>query len=51
MTRLLQKRFGELPEQVGARLRGASLDQLESWADGLLDAARLDDVFNGAAHS
>ncbi len=49
LTRLLQKRFGQLPEQIGARLRDASPEQRESWAECLLDAAGLDDVFEGAA--
>jgi hypothetical protein len=44
LSHFLQKRFGELPESVCARLRDASLDELESWRDGLLDAANLDDV-------
>ena len=51
LMRLLQKRFGQLPDQVGARLRDASPEQLESWAECLLDAADLDAVFNGAVHS
>ena len=51
LARLLQKRFGQLPDQIGARLRDASPEQLESWAECLLDAADLDAVFNGAVHS
>ena len=30
---------------VGARLGGASEADLEAWADNVLDAATLDDVF------
>jgi hypothetical protein len=45
MARLLRKRFGELSEPVRTRLRNASLEQLETWTDRLLDAGSLDEVF------
>jgi len=44
LARLVEKRFGELPEQVRERLRSASLEQLESWTECLMDAASLDEV-------
>ena len=45
LERLLRRRFGALPPTVGARLGGASTADLESWADRVLDAATLDEVF------
>ena len=45
LERLLFRRFGELPQAVGARLGGAAEAELEAWADRVLDAATLDDVF------
>ena len=44
LSRLVEKRFGELPALVGTRLRTASLEELESWTDALMDATSLDDV-------
>jgi predicted transposase YdaD len=46
LTRLLEKRFGELPVQICTRLREASLDELESWTECLLDAASLEEVIS-----
>ena len=45
LERLLFRRFGELPPRVGARLGGAAEAELEAWADNVLDAATLDEVF------
>jgi hypothetical protein len=45
LERLLIKRFGLLPEEVRSRLRNATLEQIETWADRVLDAKTLDDVF------
>jgi flagellar biosynthesis/type III secretory pathway protein FliH len=45
VQRLLTRRFGPLPEWVQARLRSASSEELETWADRVLDATRLEDVF------
>ena len=44
LRRLLARRFGELPAWADARLGGASEAELETWADRVLDAARLEDV-------
>jgi len=46
LIRQLQKRFGELPDSVRAHLRNAQPDQLEHWAERLLDVASLNDLFN-----
>ena len=45
LERLLLRRFGELPPAISAQLGGASEADLEAWADNVLDAATLDEVF------
>lgn len=45
LERLLRRRFGALPPTVGTRLGEASVTDLEAWADNVLDAATLDEVF------
>ena len=45
LERLLRRRFGLLPPAVAARLSRASAGEIEAWADNVLDAATLDDVF------
>jgi len=45
LRRQLGRRFGPLPEWVEARLSQATTDQLEHWADRILDADSLDAVF------
>ena len=42
------QRFGELPAWVETRLRDASPEQLETWAERLLAASRLEDVFEAS---
>ncbi len=42
---LLSRRFGPLSRTVQARLTQATPEQLGTWADNILDAATLDDVF------
>ena len=46
LARLLTKRFGPLSEETRARLASASLDQLDLWADRILDAPTLAAVFD-----
>ena len=48
LTRLLQERFGPLPEPQAGLVQAATPDELETWALRLLDAASLDDVFGPA---
>jgi hypothetical protein len=45
LRRLLTRRFGPLPVWVEQRLEEASSAQLEAWAERVLDAARLEEVF------
>ncbi len=48
LKRQLNRRFDGLPGWVEERLAQASREQLESWADRVLDAKRLEDVFSPA---
>ena len=45
VLRLIQRRFGEVPPSVHKRLQSAAQHQLETWADRVLDADSLDDIF------
>jgi hypothetical protein len=45
LRRLLTRRFGPLPEWAEERLTHAELPQLETWADRVLDAKTLEEVF------
>lgn len=45
LRRQLARRFGVLPHWVDERLGTASEDELETWADRVLDATGLDGVF------
>ena len=50
LLRLLRRKFGELPEEAIARVRAASREDLDSWADSILFADSLDKVLaNGSA--
>jgi hypothetical protein len=46
LERLLLKKFKSLPDDVQARLDGASAAELEAWADRVLSAKKLGDVFS-----
>jgi hypothetical protein len=46
LTRLLQRRFGSLPDWVETRLGQATPAQLDAWADRVFDAALLESVFD-----
>lgn len=45
LHRLLTRRFGPLDEQTETRLQQATAADLERWADNILDARTLDEVF------
>jgi hypothetical protein len=45
LTKLLTTKFGPLPELVRTRLAGASIPELETWAERVLFATSLDQVF------
>jgi predicted transposase YdaD len=48
LLRQLRRRFDSLPEAVVGKVRNASEDQLNEWADNILDARNLDMVFGSA---
>jgi hypothetical protein len=45
LLRLLERRFGALPQTVTARVAKASTEEIERWLDRVLDAASMDAVF------
>jgi hypothetical protein len=47
VAKQLTKRFGPLPESVRARMAQATLEQLDEWAERLLDAPSLEAVLGG----
>ena len=49
LERQLQRRFGVLSPGVAERLRQASAGDLEAWADNVLEASTLDEVFRPGA--
>ena len=48
LERQLRRRFGALPTEAAERLRRAPEADVEAWADNVLDAATLDEVFGTA---
>ena len=46
LERLLRRRFGPLSPAIAERLLGASATDLETWAENVLDAQALGDVFD-----
>jgi predicted transposase YdaD len=48
LKRLLTKRFGDsvLDIRVQERLHSATLEELDTWAERILDAATIDDIFS-----
>ena len=48
LERQLLRRFRRLSPGAAERLRRASADDLETWAENVLDADTLDDVFRAA---
>jgi hypothetical protein len=45
LLRLLERRFGALPDSVSERVRSAEIASLEQWGVRVLDAGGIDDVF------
>ena len=45
LLRLLTRRFGTLPNEIQQRLDQATTTELEQWADNILDATTLEEVF------
>jgi len=44
LTRLLSRRFGQLPKWAESRINKAEPAQLENWADAVLDASNLTEI-------
>jgi len=44
LLRQLTRRFGPVPEKINARIQTASIEQLEDWADRILDAPTMEEV-------
>ena len=51
LLRQLQKRFEPVPETVQRRVLGASVEELEAWADAVLDASSIDGVLSASPKS
>lgn len=45
LLRQLSRRFQPLPDEIPERVRGADPNAIERWADRILDAKSLDEVF------
>ncbi len=51
LLRLLERRFGAVPEDARARVLAAPVGDLDAWLDAFVSASDLDDVFrNDAVH-
>lgn len=50
LSKLIERRFGSLPEWAREQLQQADLKALEAMGLRLLDATRLEDVFNGGVN-
>jgi len=50
LARLLERRFGAVPDAVRERVATASLEQLDTWLDAVIDAESLDEVFGGVGN-
>lgn len=45
LLKLLRLRFGELPSAIVARIEAADVPELDAWAERIMTASRLEDVF------
>ena len=45
LQKLLRKRFGPIPDELMAKIAGASIEQLETWFDLALDGSELAAIF------
>jgi hypothetical protein len=48
LLRLLEARFGALPDDVRGRVRSAAIEDLDRWTVRVLDAKSLADVFRAS---
>jgi hypothetical protein len=50
LLRQLRKRYGAVPDSVIDRVHTAGIEDLDQWADAVLDAPSLDAVFEPSKH-
>jgi hypothetical protein len=50
LLRQLRKRFGAVPDTAVERVHAAAIEDLDRWADAVLDAPSLDAVFEPSKH-
>jgi Domain of unknown function (DUF4351) len=50
LSRLLTRRFGDLPQWAQEQVKNAAKAQIEAWFDRAIDAGALDDVFQDMPH-
>ena len=48
LLRMLDRRFGPLPQYAVGRVRAGTAEEIAAWADAVLDAPTLDAVLGGA---
>jgi hypothetical protein len=46
----MRRRYGAVPESVIDRVHAAGIEDLDRWADAVLDAPSLDAVFDPSKH-
>ncbi len=49
LLRLLERRFGAVPEDAGVRILAAPVGDLDAWLDAFVSASSLDDAFGNGA--
>jgi len=50
LKRMLTRRFGALPDWAIQRINSASLEQLDAWVDGFLDAESVSGLLGCGQH-
>ena len=45
LLRQIKRRFSQLPDWVEEKITQATTDQIEQWADNILDATTIEEVF------
>jgi hypothetical protein len=50
LLRLMRRRYGAVPDAVIDRVHAAAIEDLDRWADAVLDAPSLDAVFEPPKH-
>jgi hypothetical protein len=50
LLRLMRRRYGAVPASVIDRVHAAGIEDLDRWADAVLDAPSLDAVFDPSKH-